>query len=62
MYLLVKPSGSIWWRFDYSLDGKRKTLSLGVYPATGLANARRKAENARVKTANSSDSSETRKN
>jgi len=61
MYLLVKPSGSAWWRFDYSIDGKRKTLSLGVYPATGLADARRKAENARVKIANSIDPSETKK-
>ncbi len=61
VYLLIKPSGSVWWRFDYSFDGKRKTLSLGVYPATGLADARRKAENARVKIANGIDPSETRK-
>jgi len=43
LYLLVKPSGAKWWRFDYSIDGKRKTLSLGVYPKTTLNDARRKA-------------------
>jgi hypothetical protein len=31
LYLLVKPNGAKWWRFDFSIDGKRKTLSVGVY-------------------------------
>ncbi|MGZ8236551.1 MAG: Arm DNA-binding domain-containing protein [Methylobacter sp.] len=44
LYLLIKPNGAKWWRFDYSIGGKRKTLSLGVYPVTGLSDARRKAE------------------
>jgi len=44
LYLLVKATGAKWWRFDYSIDGKRKTLSLGTFPVTGLADARRKAE------------------
>jgi integrase len=61
LYLLIKPTGAKWWRFDYSIDGKRKTLSLGVYPATGLADARRKAEEARGKVANGIDPSDTRK-
>ncbi|MGJ0485116.1 MAG: tyrosine-type recombinase/integrase [Methylomicrobium sp.] len=61
LYLLIKPTGAKWWRFDYSVDGKRKTLSLGVYPATGLADARRKAEEARAKVANGIDPSDTRK-
>ena len=47
LYLLIKPNGAKWWRFDYSIEGNRKTLSFNVYPATGLADARRKAENAR---------------
>ena len=34
LYVLVKPDGAKWWRFDYSIGGKRKTLSLGVYPDT----------------------------
>lgn len=40
LYLLIKPNGAKWWRFDYTINSKRKTLSLGIYPATTLANAR----------------------
>jgi len=61
LYLLIKPNGAKWWRLDYSIDGKRKTLSLGVYPATGLADARRKAEEAHAKVANGTDPSDIRK-
>jgi hypothetical protein len=32
LYLLLNPNGSRWWWLDYRFDGKRKTLSLGVYP------------------------------
>ncbi|MBV4397616.1 Arm DNA-binding domain-containing protein [Advenella alkanexedens] len=35
LYLLVNPSGSKYWRFDYRFLGKRKTLAVGVYPAFG---------------------------
>jgi integrase len=41
LYLLIKPTGSKLWRFDYAFQGKRNTLSLGTYPETSLANARR---------------------
>lgn len=40
MYLLVKTA-SRYWRMDYTINGKRKTLSLGVYPAVSLAQARK---------------------
>lgn len=40
LYLLVNPSGSKLWRFDYRLAGKRKTLAIGAYPVVGLADAR----------------------
>jgi len=36
MYLLIAPSGGKWWRLDYRFDGKRKTLSMGVYPDVSL--------------------------
>ena len=55
LYLLIKPNGAKWWRLDYSIEGKRKTLSLGVYPVTGLADARRKAEDARKQISNGTD-------
>ncbi|MDD5462867.1 MAG: tyrosine-type recombinase/integrase [Methylococcales bacterium] len=61
LYLLIKSSGSKWWRLDYSIYGKRKTLSLGVYPTTGLADARRKAEEARTEISKGIDPSNTRK-
>lgn len=41
MYLLIQPSGSKLWRFDYRYQGKRKTLALGTYPEVGLAAARK---------------------
>jgi integrase len=61
LYLLLKPNGSKWWRFDYSIDGKRKTLSLGVYPDVGLADVRSKAAEASVSVAKGNDPSESRK-
>ena len=36
MYLLVHPKGGKWWRFDYRYGGKRKTLSLGIYPDVSI--------------------------
>ncbi|MFP6681751.1 MAG: Arm DNA-binding domain-containing protein [Gammaproteobacteria bacterium] len=39
MYLLVTTKGKKWWRFDYRLDGKRYTLSLGVYDDVSLNTA-----------------------
>lgn len=47
LYLLLSPSGGKWWRFDYRFDGKRKTLSLGVYPDVGLKAARARRDEAR---------------
>ena len=47
LYLLLNPNGSRWWRFDYRFAGKRKTLSMGTYPDTGLAEARERRGAAR---------------
>ena len=32
LYLLAQPAGGKWWRLDYRFGGKRKTLSMGIYP------------------------------
>jgi hypothetical protein len=40
LYLLIKTTGSKYWRFKYRLDGKEKLASFGVYPRTGLKEAR----------------------
>jgi integrase len=55
LYLLMNPNGSRWWRLDYRFGGKRKTLSMGVYPDTGLADARAKRDSARKLLAAGSD-------
>lgn len=41
MQLHVHPDGKKYWRLEYRFGGKRKMLSLGVYPTKSLANARR---------------------
>lgn len=61
LYLLVQPDGSRWWRFDYAIDGTRKTLSMGIYPTVGLAAARERAETARKFVADGKDPSAERK-
>ena len=55
LYLLVAPTGGKWWRFDYALNGKRKTLSMGVYPEVGLAAARKRRNQAREMVADGID-------
>jgi integrase len=62
LYLkLFVNGGSHGWRFDYSLDGRRNTLSLGTYPDTTLSDARRRAEDARRLIKNGRDPSDLRK-
>ena len=41
LYVEVLPSGSMSWRYQYNFNGKREKLTLGRYPALGLADARR---------------------
>lgn len=36
LYLLIKPSGSHWWRLKFRVAGKEQLLSLGVYPEVTL--------------------------
>ncbi len=47
LYIHVTRSGSKLWRLAYRFEGKQKTLSFGSYPATSLANARRRREEAK---------------
>ena len=59
--LLFVKGGSHGWRLDYSIGGRRKTLSLGTYPDTGLALARAKADEARKLVSAGTDPSGVRK-
>jgi hypothetical protein len=61
LYLLLNPTGSRWWRLDYRFGGKRKTLSMGTYPDTGLKDARQRRDAARRLIANNVDPGEHRK-
>ena len=47
LYLYINTGGGKLWRFDFSYNGKRKTLSIGKYPTISLVEARQAAENAR---------------
>jgi integrase len=47
LYVAVMPNGSRYWRMNYRFLGKQKTLSFGVWPDTGLADARAQRDAAR---------------
>jgi integrase len=49
LYLEVHPSGSKLWRCKYSHLGKDKRIALGRYPDVGLAEARRRRDDAKRK-------------
>ncbi len=61
LYLLIKPNDSRWWRLDYCINKKRKTLSVGTYPLTSLSDARNKAFEFRKLVSEGIDPSDTRK-
>ncbi len=44
LYLTVQPKGQRWWRFKYQSHGKERLLSLGVYPAVALKQARERRD------------------
>ncbi len=61
MYVYVHYNGSKYFRLDYRFEGKRKTLALGVYPATTLAKAREKSLAAKHHIADGIDPGENKK-
>ena len=58
LYLYINTSGGKLWRFDFSHNGERKTLSIGKYPTVSLVEARQAAENARRLLVSGQDPSE----
>lgn len=58
LYLLVAPSGARYWRMNYRHLGKQKTLAFGVWPDTGLADAREQRDAARKVLARGEDPGE----
>lgn len=61
LYLILNPNGSRWWRLDYRYAGKRKTLSMGIYPVITLKDARNRRDEARKLLASDVDPGENRK-
>lgn len=57
LFLLVLPAGGKYWRLKYRFGGKEKTLALGIYPATSLAEARIKRDAAQKQIKNGIDPS-----
>src|SRR5580700_4298954 len=47
LHLLVQPGGRKQWRFRYSFAGRENMLSFGSFPATSLAEARSRRDQAR---------------
>jgi hypothetical protein len=58
LYLMVMPSGARYWRMNYRFLGKQKTLAFGVWPDTGLAEARERRDHARRLIAQGEDPAE----
>jgi integrase len=61
LYLWVYEDGRKYWRLRYWVGGKEKSLSLGVYPDTGLKEARQRRDDNRRLMAESIDPSVERK-
>lgn len=40
LYVIVSPAGGVAWKFNFTFNGKQKTLSLGRWPAVSLHTAR----------------------
>ena len=62
LFIVVHPNGSKYFRWEYTFDGKRKTLALGVYPQTTLKQARYERLEAKKLVIDGSDPVEVRRN
>jgi integrase len=61
LYLVIQPSGARSWALRYRVDGKPKKLTIGSYGATGLAAARRRAQEALGEIAKGGDPAATKR-
>ncbi|MEO8000450.1 MAG: integrase arm-type DNA-binding domain-containing protein [Arenimonas sp.] len=55
LYLLIKSTGSKYWRIKYRHLGKEKVFSCGIYPTVSLADARGKREEIKRQLSNGID-------
>ena len=56
-----QPSGAGWWRLRYRFGGRQLMLSLGIYPAVSLSQARQRRDEAHALVAAGTDPSAARK-
>jgi len=61
LYLELTPNGAKYWRLKYRYANRENRISLGVYPTTTLAAARKARDAARALLANGTDPSQQRK-
>lgn len=61
LHLFVSPAGGKSWRFRYEIGGKEKLLTLGKYPAMGIADARTARDKAKAILAEGRDPSVAKK-
>ena len=47
LFLVVRRSGSKFWRYDFKYGGQYKTMSFGLYPSVSLKEARKKRTESR---------------
>ncbi len=57
----IHPDGARYWRYRYAFLGRRKMISLGVYPQISLAEARRRRDAASLTLASGEDPSAKRR-
>jgi integrase len=55
LYLVIQPSGAKSWAYRYRVEGQSRKLTLGSFPALGIAEARQKAAEAAVKVQRGND-------
>jgi integrase len=55
LYLVVQPTGAMSWAFRYRIHGRPQKMTVGPYPAVGLAKARAEAARAKVSLADDDD-------
>lgn len=61
LFLLVTPAGGKRWVLKYRVNGKEKSLALGMYPDVTLVEARKRRDAAREKLAGGVDPGEAKK-
>jgi integrase len=55
LYLIVQPSGAKSWAYRYRYGGRSRKLTLGSYPSTDLANARKRLAAERIRVQGGAD-------